>query len=373
MNHILIKQPIDKTISKEQFLEDLDCLFSNLKELYGMYEYFGDVRFVQAREAVERQIEKVYTFDKALSILKQELSFIKDGHFYIGEAKAYEKKYDYAVCHTTYKGIPVIDCKKFYHDSEEELKQLEEFAQSGPSYRDAEELILDFRGNIGGSSTYIYDFLEGLLGQEVGFSGTMLQRSSQLYEAYLKKRHIDWRSEKRETRDEFVCLRTQNKKRIYALIDEETASAAEEGIAVLKNIENVMIVGTHTAGCGSCGNCLSLYMPHSHFKAYFGTGWLIYDEHHNIDAEGGFRGDISWPVFEKWINVRTGLRYAIKEYSKFDEAEILPLYQSVGWVNYTQRKEMLTSAFANSLKTVVIYDETTLIGLIRVIGDGFSM
>lgn len=46
MNSLLMKQEIDKNITKTQFLEDLNCLFTNLKEL----------------------------------------SFVKDGHFYIREA-----------------------------------------------------------------------------------------------------------------------------------------------------------------------------------------------------------------------------------------------------------------------------------------------
>ena len=41
---------------------------------------------------------------------------------------------------------------------------------------------------------------------------------------------------------------------MYVLIDEVTASAAEEGIDFLRNIENVSIVGKHSAGCGFKGD-----------------------------------------------------------------------------------------------------------------------
>ncbi|MCR5755670.1 MAG: GNAT family N-acetyltransferase [Acetatifactor sp.] len=337
MNNLLIKKPIDKTITREQFLEDMDCLFLNLKELYGMYHYFGEEKFIQARQIVEQQIEQAFAFDQTLENLKRELSFIKDGHFYIGDAKPYEKRYDYAIRYTNYKGIPVIDCKKFYHDTEEELEQLKEFAKSGECYRGDGDLILDFRGNIGGSSVYIYEFLEGLLGRE-----------------------------------ESECSRIPNKKKIFVLLDEVTASAAEEGLAVLKNIEDVTIVGEHSAGCASCGNCLAFYLPHSHLKVRFGTGAVLYEGYRNVDAEGGFKGDIGLPAFKKWMEIRTNPQYTIKEYCGYNEAEILPLYTSVGWINYTEHVEMLRLAFEHSLKTIAVYDETSLIGLIRVIGDGHS-
>lgn len=85
MNSLLMKQEIDKNITKTQFLEDLNCLFTNLKELYGMYDYFGDAKFKAAKQAVEERLEQEFDFDTALAALKEELSFVKDGHFYIGE------------------------------------------------------------------------------------------------------------------------------------------------------------------------------------------------------------------------------------------------------------------------------------------------
>uniref|UniRef100_UPI003FEE9E2C S41 family peptidase n=1 Tax=Roseburia sp. TaxID=2049040 RepID=UPI003FEE9E2C len=300
MNSLLMKQEIDKNITKTQFLEDLNCLFTNLKELYGMYDYFGDTKFKAAKQAVEERLEQEFDFDTALAALKEELSFVKDGHFYIGEAVESAPIHG-TINYTSYRGIPVIECKKFYYDSKEDEQQLITFAESGEKYRDEKSLILDFRGNRGGSSVYIFDFLEGLLGQEVGYPCKYLQRSTELYHDYLKMTHIDWVPELHDTVEEEHCPRIKNAKRIYVLIDKLTASAAEEGVAVLKNIENVTTVGDHTAGRASCGNCLPIYMPNSHFKAYFGTGLVLYEGDRNIDAEGGFFGDISFETFEKML------------------------------------------------------------------------
>lgn len=62
----------------------------------------------------------------------------------------------------------------------------------------------------------------------------------------------------------------------------------------------------------------------------------------------------------------------IREYSKYDPDEVMALYRSVGWTNYTERPEMLRNAFSHSLLTLGAYEDTRLIGLVRVVGDGFS-
>lgn len=41
MNELLIKREINESISKDEFHSDILCLFENLEESYGLYEYFG--------------------------------------------------------------------------------------------------------------------------------------------------------------------------------------------------------------------------------------------------------------------------------------------------------------------------------------------
>ena len=63
----------------------------------------------------------------------------------------------------------------------------------------------------------------------------------------------------------------------------------------------------------------------------------------------------------------------IKEYAVYKEAEILGLYTSLGWTNYTDKPEMLRNAYLNSLNIYGAYVDDKLIGVIRVVGDGFSV
>lgn len=63
----------------------------------------------------------------------------------------------------------------------------------------------------------------------------------------------------------------------------------------------------------------------------------------------------------------------LKEYAVYKEAEILGLYTSVGWTNYTDNPTMLRNAYLNSLKIYGAYVDDKLIGIIRVVGDGYSV
>ncbi len=62
-----------------------------------------------------------------------------------------------------------------------------------------------------------------------------------------------------------------------------------------------------------------------------------------------------------------------KEYTNYNEEEIIRLYDSVGWSSYTNRPTMLKKAYENSLYVLGAYEENELIGVVRVTGDGHSM
>ena len=67
------------------------------------------------------------------------------------------------------------------------------------------------------------------------------------------------------------------------------------------------------------------------------------------------------------------MHYTIREYNDYDAQQILPLYASVGWVNYTNHPQMLQEAFRHSLRIYAAYADERLIGVIRVVGDGCSV
>ena len=52
--------------------------------------------------------------------------------------------------------------------------------------------------------------------------------------------------------------------------------------------------------------------------------------------------------------------------------DVLHLYQAVGWTNYTNQPQMLEQALSHSLVIYLALDDDAVVGLIRLIGDGFS-
>ena len=52
--------------------------------------------------------------------------------------------------------------------------------------------------------------------------------------------------------------------------------------------------------------------------------------------------------------------------------DVLHLYQAVGWTNYTHQPQMLEKALSHSLVIYLALDGDVVVGLVRLVGDGFS-
>lgn len=63
----------------------------------------------------------------------------------------------------------------------------------------------------------------------------------------------------------------------------------------------------------------------------------------------------------------------IKEYTAYREDEILKLYASVGWTAYTEEPDTLKNGFAHSLLVLAAYEGDELLGVVRTVGDGFTV
>lgn len=63
----------------------------------------------------------------------------------------------------------------------------------------------------------------------------------------------------------------------------------------------------------------------------------------------------------------------IEEYKNFNMDEIKSLYNAVGWKAYTDNMTRLMEGYKNSLKVLAAFEDDKLIGIIRAVGDGFTM
>ncbi|HEL1636946.1 GNAT family N-acetyltransferase [Streptococcus suis] len=62
-----------------------------------------------------------------------------------------------------------------------------------------------------------------------------------------------------------------------------------------------------------------------------------------------------------------------KQNPQLDFQAVLEIYDSVGWTNYTDRPTMLQKALEHSLLVLAAFDGDRLVGLLRAVGDGYSI
>ena len=63
----------------------------------------------------------------------------------------------------------------------------------------------------------------------------------------------------------------------------------------------------------------------------------------------------------------------IKEYKEYKVEEIRRLYTEVGWKAYTENMTALEQGYKNSLLVLAAYEGDELLGIIRVVGDGYTI
>ncbi|MGH4139039.1 S41 family peptidase [Clostridium sp.] len=187
--------------------------------------------------------------------------------------------------------IPVIDLNSFVTS-----KELEEFAEDGKKVSKKDLVIIDLRGNSGGSEAYAFDWIKNFTKQEYkspGFSSTLLTKNSKealLYtgkkmtessEDYVKlEQQINDMYKKVKSEPEYMgwsqvkheeSIHINNEKLIFVLMNKSTASAAESFVKTLRSCSNTFFIGTNTSGMSNVGN-LGLYvLPNSKIDVFFGN------------------------------------------------------------------------------------------------------
>ncbi len=63
----------------------------------------------------------------------------------------------------------------------------------------------------------------------------------------------------------------------------------------------------------------------------------------------------------------------IREYSVFNTDEIRRLYSEVGWTAYTENMPALEQGYQDSLLVLAAYENDELLGIVRAVGDGFTI
>lgn len=63
----------------------------------------------------------------------------------------------------------------------------------------------------------------------------------------------------------------------------------------------------------------------------------------------------------------------IREYTEYKAEEIRRFYGTVGWTAYLENMLALEQGYKNSLLILAAYENDELLGIVRVVGDGFTI
>lgn len=194
-------------------------------------------------------------------------------------------------------------CRMYPEDN-----SIEQFLHDSKELRKIDKLIIDLRGNTGGSMINVDKWYKGFTGKKLNKdiveSGLYTNTSIELSKNKFKTK----KNEPKDIKDN--CLNKiydyekqdfypgwspvtykdfkpiENETQIAILVDKNTSSAAEFFVHYLRKLDNVIVVGTVTNGCVLTGNCNIAYLPNSHIKLHISHKIYMSKELNNIDGLG---------------------------------------------------------------------------------------
>ena len=183
-------------------------------------------------------------------------------------------------------GVAYISLRCF--DPQFKQGELADFVASGTEVQDAKLIIFDIRSNGGGDDIYGSNWVKKFCGVVPQYPNAQNTRVSRLYNAWLKANggfaehgtlgtYNQW-----ATKGKF----TANEIPIIVLVDDTCGSAGESMLNYMRSLDNVMVIGSNTAGCQICGKGMSISLPISNIGCSFGSAvWFRFNDE-NVDDKG---------------------------------------------------------------------------------------
>ncbi len=183
---------------------------------------------------------------------------------------------------TEFDGIPLIEIKSFAARDGETLWQMEEFVEDAADLKDSSSLIIDIRGNTGGSDQYPYKLMQSFTGIEDISRNTLAINLRTDFSVRLMENMLVYFPEEQQAQVRQQLAEHLNpvekgwgevhlsapklisgKTEIVVLIDSRVMSAGESFVRYLQQLENVVFIGSNTRGMGLVGNVGRFELPNS--------------------------------------------------------------------------------------------------------------
>ncbi|MBQ6934119.1 MAG: hypothetical protein IJN37_07000 [Clostridia bacterium] len=154
----------------------------------------------------------------------------------------------------------------------------QQFSRTGGQVKDCNAIIFDLRSNGGGNGQPMYEWVQY-------FTGTF----PQLREAGANRKSILNSSETKSVFEDIELKKgtwLKNNIPIIVLMNDACGSAGESALNLLKGMENVVVIGSNSAGYQLGGNCVDVHLPNTHIKASVGTQLRFMFELKGVDYKG---------------------------------------------------------------------------------------
>ena len=182
-------------------------------------------------------------------------------------------------------GLTYVSLRSFVSGTYDNM--LARYAREGAKARGSKAVIYDLRGNVGGSDSWPRKWIQSFLGTQNSIETSILyaQKNSALFAAE--------NSESLLPEDEGTCFAREvhgtwyeNDIPIIVLVDDHCGSSGEGAVQLLKTLDNVLIVGSNTAGYQLCGNISTFTLPYTGIGVRFGSTLFLYGDGENVDHRG---------------------------------------------------------------------------------------
>ncbi len=179
--------------------------------------------------------------------------------------------------------IPIVESRSLGTGREQELSL---FLDKARQLSTEEIVILDIRGNSGGSDWYPRQWIQNYTSSSVtpGVAQGAIDlrtRTSQALQLHFREEGVgvyDTLEQRFAPREGgwselrfYEPVEIQNQGYLIVLVDYNTASAAESFVRSLRQVENVIIIGSNTRGATTAGNVVPFSLPASGIEVKFGV------------------------------------------------------------------------------------------------------
>ena len=184
---------------------------------------------------------------------------------------------------------------------------LPEYAASGSKAKNCKLVIYDLRSNGGGDDRYARTWTQNFTGaKSVEPKVAAGNRGSKLGNAA----GFNWMSvgifDGGVSRGNWL----PNDIPVIVLMDSRCGSSGESALTFAKTMDNVIVIGSNSAGYQLCGNVYDYSLPRTGITACFGVSLSFYGSMDNVDYKG-YEPDL-------WCNPKTALQSVLNMVERYD-------------------------------------------------------